>query len=111
MNRKSYLTIEVNKSVVRINQDHILYLEAFKDYIEIYTAKEKYLYRCTMKKMESKLPANKFVRVHRSYIIQKDKIDGISKNSIIISGNEIPFGKTYKSIAQELNDVFQRINR
>lgn len=110
LNKKSYLVIELNKSVVRINENHILYIEAFKDYIEIHTIKKKFLYRYTMKKMESKLPSNKFVRVHRSYIIQKDKIDGISKDFIVIQGKKIPFGKTYKSIATELFDTFSRVN-
>ena len=63
-----------------------------------------------MKKMESKLPSNKFVRVHRSYIIRKDKIDGISKDFIVIQGKKIPFGKTYKSISTELFEIFSRVN-
>jgi DNA-binding LytR/AlgR family response regulator len=50
----------------------------------------------SMKNMEEVLPADRFLRVHRSYIVQKNKIENINKNRITIAGREIPIGETYR---------------
>jgi ligand-binding sensor domain-containing protein len=110
MRKKSYLIIELNKEIIRIDEDRILYIQSFKDYLEINTPQKKYVYRCTMKNMESRLPSTHFIRVHRSYIVRKDKIDGVSKDYLILRGGKIPIGKTYRALLKGIQNQFSRLN-
>lgn len=107
---KSYLVIASNKETIRIDTNHILFVQSYKDYVEINTKAKKYLYRSTMKKMEERLDALHFIRVHRSYIVRKDKIDSISHKKIAIQEVIIPIGKTYVSSLKEFGDHFDRLN-
>ncbi len=91
-----YIFIKVEHKIIRIDLDDILYIEGLKDYISIYTIKERHLTLMNMKKVEEMLPANRFVRVHKSYIISLEKIKSIEKNRIYISELGIPIGDTYK---------------
>ena len=67
-----------------------------KEYITIYTTDKKIITLQNMKKMEEILPTDRFIRVHKSYIIATAKIDSIDKNRIMIHHKSIPIGETYK---------------
>mgnify|MGYP001286708777 CR=1 FL=1 len=84
--------------IVRVLFDDILYIEGLKNYVKIYTSKQhkSIITLMTMKELEDSLPSDKFIRVHRSYIVAVNKIDCINKNRLIIKGEEIPIGLTYK---------------
>ncbi|TNE52787.1 MAG: hypothetical protein EP338_14210 [Bacteroidetes bacterium] len=110
MGRKSYLIISINKKRIRIDQSKIKYIQSFKDYCEIHTEGEKYLHRSTMKKMEEQLPSFAFIRVHRSFLVRKDKIDAISRDHLIIEQTNIPIGKTYREDLKHLENQFSRMN-
>ncbi|MBL4754495.1 MAG: response regulator transcription factor [Flavobacteriales bacterium] len=92
--------IKVSGSLVKLNQSDILWIEALENYMTINTINEKYTVHFTMKSLEDKLPSQEFLRVHRSYIVRKDKIDSISDDEIRIGKDRIPVGRTYK---KELN--------
>ncbi|MBF6598587.1 MAG: response regulator transcription factor [Fermentimonas sp.] len=83
---------------LHIIYDDILYIEGLKDYVKIYTLNDlkPILSLMSLKQLEEDLPLGKFVRVHRSYIINVDKISSINKNRIIIDKKQIPIGETYK---------------
>ena len=108
---KSYLIIEINKEAIRINTDDILYIQSFKDYVEINTHPKKYLYRSTLKKMQEKLSDLHFIRVHRSYIVRKDKIDSISSKQVVVQQQIIPIGKTYVSSIKNFGNHFDALNK
>lgn len=110
LGRQSYILIEADKQKTRIKENDILYIEAFKNYVEINTTDKKYVYRSTMKNMEEKLSSINFIRIHRSYIVQKEKIDSISENHLLINKAQIPIGKTYQKKLRELNQHFFTIN-
>lgn len=81
----------------RINFDDIFYIESIKDYVNIKTESQEYIVLDTLKSLENQLPEN-FVRVHKSFIINLDKIDKIDVKNVFLSlGKEIPIGETYKS--------------
>ncbi len=84
--------------LVQVLFDDILYIEGLKDYVKIYVKNEPrpILTLMSMKNMEEILPRDRFLRVHRSYIVQKDKIENINKNRITIAGHEISIGETYR---------------
>jgi DNA-binding LytR/AlgR family response regulator len=80
----------------RINFNEILYIESIKDYVNIRTAGEEYIVLDTLKSMESQL-SDKFVRIHKSFIINLDKIKSIGAKKLVLSEQEIPIGDSYRA--------------
>lgn len=92
--------------LVQIELKNILYVEGLKDYIKIYEEgnTKPILSLMSMKAMEEMLPASRFMRVHRSYIVQKDKIRIIDRGRIVFGKNYIPVSDSYKQTFQEFLD-------
>ncbi|HBS88780.1 MAG: hypothetical protein A2W91_04100 [Bacteroidetes bacterium GWF2_38_335] len=86
-----------NNLSVKIRFDEILFLEAFDNYAFIHTGKEKLLVSFTLKDLEKRINASFLIRVHRSFIINCNKVDAIHNNCLMIAKNEIPIGKSYKN--------------
>jgi len=82
--------------LVRLDLSKVLYVEAQADYALIHTLDDKHLVHGTMKSFETKLPSKEFIRVHRSFIVRKDKINDLEENSIVIGRSVIPIGASYK---------------
>jgi two-component system LytT family response regulator len=91
-----YLMVKVAYSTIKINFSDILYIEGLKDYIKIYTGSRPVLTKSTMINIEEKLPAEHFIRVHKSYIVSISKINKIENNRIIFGEKRIPVGNNYK---------------
>ena len=91
-----FIFVKVEHKIKKVNLPDILYIEGLKDYVSVYTASERILTLQTMKKMEELLPPQRFIRVHKSYIVALDKIDYIEKQRIFIGKTVIPLGDTYK---------------
>jgi len=68
------------------------------NYVIIQTSTDQFVIHSTMKDIELKLPSNKFLRVHRSYIIPLDKIGVLDENTVLIGDKTIPIGKSYKEV-------------
>ena len=82
---------------LKINLDEIKYIESLKDYIKIYTDREKaILTLSSLKSFEQKLGASKFIRVHKSYIVSLKHIYSVQRNRIVIGEKWIPIGLNYK---------------
>lgn len=92
------LFVRADYKLIHILFDDILLIEGLKDYIKIYTLKDKrpIITLMSLKSMEEELPTGRFIRVHRSYIINRNKITSIDKNKIIIDSHQIPIGETYR---------------
>jgi len=95
-NDKNYIFLKEGTTTVKVILSEILYLESLKDYIKIYTPHKTFITLMPLKKMAEKLPHDRFIRVHRSYIIAFSKIDSIQRNRIVIGENWIPIGDQYK---------------
>lgn len=93
-----YLFVKVEYQLVRIALSDILYLESLKDYVKIYlkNTEKALLTLSTLKALEEKLPAKRFMRVHRSYIVSLDKINSITRNAMQIGKINITVGDQYK---------------
>ncbi len=98
---KDILFIKEGNSTVRIDLNEVLYMEGLKDYIKIFTTGKTHLTLMPLKTMEEKLPGDRFVRVHRSYIVSIPKIDYIERSRIVINDNWIPIGDYYKEEFQK----------
>jgi len=99
-----YIFVHVEYNLVKILFADILFIEGLKDYIKIHLASstKPILTRMSMKAMEEKLPADKFTRIHKSYIVAADKISVIKRDLIVIGNHEIPVSDFYK---ENLNRV------
>ena len=97
-----FLFLKSDYKIKRINFNDILYIEGLKDYVKVYTLNSAtpVLSITTMKLLESKLPGSKFMRVHRSYIVNLEKINTIDRSRIV-------FGKTYIPVSDQYKDKFQ----
>lgn len=84
--------------LLQINLDEIRYIEGLKDYVKIYTEQSPHpiLSLMNMKAIEQMLPTSRFIRVHRSFIVQKSKIREIERNRIVFDDVYIPIGDSYK---------------
>jgi DNA-binding LytR/AlgR family response regulator len=101
---EEYVYVKVDGEFQKIFYKDIHYVEAFADYVKIWVSPEKRVVTLqTMRNMESGLPSEKFIRVHRSYIVSIDKITDIQNTSVIISVSiEILIGKNYKDSVSKL---------
>lgn len=80
----------------QINLNDILFIEAYGNYLKVHTLEKSYVTRDTLHEMEDKLPIEKFMRIHKSYIISLSKIESVSGNRVYINKTEIPVGEMYK---------------
>jgi len=98
--------VKADYKLVKIDIDDILYIEGLKDYLKIYTEgqTQPIVTHITMKVMEEMLPSEKFLRVHRSFIVQKNKIR-------IVEHNRIVFGKVYIPVSDSYKDLFEQFIR
>lgn len=92
--------------LIRIELNKILYIEGLKDYVKIYTEDQTrpILSLMSMKAMEELLPSSAFMRVHRSFIVQKDKIRVIDRGRIVFNKVYIPVSESYKQLFQKYLD-------
>lgn len=97
---KERILIKANYQLVPVNLDDILFIKALSDYVIIKTTDGKYITLCTMKDMEKNLPEDHFVRSHRSFIVNLDKVSAVKGSTIEIRDSEmrysVPIGRAYK---------------
>ena len=95
INKASFIYIRKDRKQVKVSFDSILYVESLKDYVKIHLKGETHITKSSISAFEDKLD-ERFVRVHRSYIVNKDKITAYTKNDIEIGKIEIPIGENFK---------------
>ena len=96
--RQESIFVKSDYKLVQIKFSDILYIEGLRDYLKIHTASENspVLTLMSMKSMEASLPGDRFARVHKSFIINKEKIEAIDRGRIVIGNSSIPVGDNYK---------------
>ena len=105
-NKKS-IFVKSQSKLIKLNKEDIFYIEALKDYVIIHTNDSRYTIHSTMKDIEAKIGSNDFIRVHRSYIVQIDKISAIEYPNLNIENIDkpIPIGGSYRE------ELYTRINQ
>lgn len=99
-----YIFVKTSYKTQKVNLDDILYFEGLGDYVRIHTTSERIMTLENMKHFAATLPNDRFIRVHRSFLIALDKIEFIERNRIIIQETYIPIGGTYQK------EFWNRIN-
>ncbi|MBD0254352.1 MAG: response regulator transcription factor [Cytophagales bacterium] len=91
-----FLYFRADRKMVKVMVDEILYVESLKDYVRIVTATRQVVAKQTITSLEEMLPEDAFLRIHRSFIVARTKIDSFSPNHVEVGGKELPIGRHYK---------------
>lgn len=102
--KHSYIFVKADYKIIKICYEDILYIEGMKEYVRIHTADKKITTYQSLQKLTEILPANIFIRVHKSFIVNMDKIDSIDNTVIIINDEVIGIGRSYREA------FFKKIN-
>ena len=99
-----YFFVNVEYRQVKVLFRDINYIEGLKDYIRINlrSPAKPLLVRMSMKSLEEELPASRFIRIHKSYIVGVDSITSVRKSSVFIDQLELPVGETYQGVIEQL---------
>lgn len=100
-NFNNHLFVNINKRLIKIDTNHILFIVANGDYVNIITKTKNHIVHSTLKSIQSKLPNNVFFKSHRSYIINIKVIQEIEENTIIINKHLLPLSKNKKRLLLE----------
>lgn len=99
---QDYLFVKTSLKLEKIRFNDMRFIEGVENYVAIYTSDEKIITHTTLRTILQKLPPERFVQVHKSYLVNIDKIDSIEGNLLGIGKNKIPLSRTYKETALEI---------
>ncbi|WP_264554190.1 LytR/AlgR family response regulator transcription factor [Flavobacterium sp. N2038] len=91
----SHIFIKVDKKMMKINIEEILFIEGMKEYIKVVTPDKTYITHKSLTSLSEELPADRFLRIHKSYVIALNKVKSIEGNRIQIQSYTIPIGRNY----------------
>lgn len=91
----SHIFIKVDKKMMKINIEEILYVEGMKEYIKVVTSDKTYITHKSLTSLSEELPNDNFLRIHKSYVIALNKVKSIEGNRIQIASYTIPIGRNY----------------
>jgi len=97
-----YFFVKADSKLVKILFEEILFIEALQNYVVIHTKEKKYITYLTFKSVEEYLPASRFIKVHKSFIVSAPKIQSIEGNIIRIDSHDIPISRNLKDEVMEL---------
>jgi DNA-binding LytR/AlgR family response regulator len=104
LSSENHLYINIDKRLIKIDILSIYLIEAKGDYLSLKTENNNYIVHSSLKKINNKLPSSLFLRVHRSYIININKIIGIEDNTVLIKKEVIPISRSNRT------ELMNRIN-
>ena len=93
---QDYLFVRVDKELIKIKYDEILFIEGMQNYIRIHTTSTNHMVLVPLKNVMDLLPSKSFYQVHKSYIVALDKVKAISGNQLILSDQKIPISRSKK---------------
>lgn len=99
---ESFIFLKVDKKLIKIKFEDILYVESLKDYIKVFTTSGNYLVHKSLTSMTEELPDSNFIRIHRSYTIAIDKVKSVEGNLVEIATTKIPIGRKYVNHAKRI---------
>jgi DNA-binding LytR/AlgR family response regulator len=98
LSERLHLFFTVGKKQVKVFLDEILYIESIKEYIRVTSKTKSVLTKFKLSEIEALLSENNFIRIHRSFIVAKDKIEAFSASEVEISGKLLPIGRSYREL-------------
>jgi DNA-binding LytR/AlgR family response regulator len=98
----AYIYLREDREMVKVFLKDILYIESLRDYVRVKTPAKQIVTYQKISFLEKKLPENKFVRIHRSFIVSIDKVSSFTFNAVKMGEIEIPLGRNYKQQAMKV---------
>lgn len=102
---EDYVYFKVDKKMVKTRMADILYIESIKDYVKVRTPEREIITQQKISYLEESLPREQFIRIHRSFIVNREKIDAYSATDVEIGKFHVPIGRNYK------NDVMKVLGK
>lgn len=99
---EDYVYFKVDKKMIKVKMSDILFIESIKDYVKVKTAEKEIITQQKISYLEESLPKENFLRIHRSFIVNREKIDAYSATDMEIGKFHIPIGRNYKTDVMEL---------
>lgn len=96
-----YIFIKSDNKLIKVYYEDILFVEALQNYVAVHTRDKKYITYLTIKGVEDNLPADRFLKIHKSYIVSLSKIDSIEGNEVRIGVHSLPISRTSKEEVME----------
>lgn len=96
-NKATFIFLKADKKIHKVDLDSIHFIEAIGDYMKVVTDTGQLIINETMKKLQEELPVKSFIRVHKSFIISRNKIKFIEGNYVQVEDKSIPIGTTYRN--------------
>lgn len=93
----SFIYLRVDRKMIKVLLDDILYIESDKDYVKVFTEKGFIITRQTIASVEAMLSESQFIRIHRSYIVSLNKLKSFTAETVEIGNKELPIGKLYRN--------------
>ncbi|HET6994052.1 MAG TPA: LytTR family DNA-binding domain-containing protein [Chitinophagaceae bacterium] len=110
----SFLYLRVDRKMVKVLFDEILYIEGLRDYVRIFTTTKTLVTKHLLASLQEMLPADAFLRIHRSYIVSINKIDSYDSDFVGIQKKELPIGRLFKHDVSRLlsaSSIYPAIKR
>ena len=101
LKQEPHIFLKVNKKLIKINLNDILFIESLKDYIKVITTLGDYVVHKSLTAITEELPQSNFIRIHRSYTISVNKVVALEGNTVEISNRKIPIGRNYVKQTKE----------
>jgi two-component system LytT family response regulator len=96
-----FIYVKDDQQYVKIQLADICFIEAWKDYVMVVTDNGRQIALVNIKHMAKQLPSDRFIRVHRSYLVAKNRIDAMHGNRLTVQGHEIPVGRSYRELVYQ----------
>ena len=93
---KDFILVKADHKIHRLKYTDILYIQSMREYVAYYTSSGRLLSLNSLKSLESTLPDDRFIRIHKSYIVAIDKIDTLEGNMIHVGKEKLPIGANYR---------------
>lgn len=102
-----FMFVRSERVMIKVDFESIIYIESYSDYIKIHLEKKTIVTRETISAIEAKLPKEKFIRIHRSYIISISNMESFTNEQITILGKSLPISRSYKQEVLNILEKFQ----
>lgn len=101
---RSYMDVKENKKIIRVYLEDICFIEGLNEYVGINTDERRIVTKGSLTRIEEKLPSDRFIRIHKSFIVPLSRINAFSSTSVEVDKRELPIGRSYKnSVLKTLN--------
>ncbi|MES2331029.1 MAG: LytTR family DNA-binding domain-containing protein [Bacteroidota bacterium] len=99
--QKKSIELKIDGEMQPVQLDKIFYIQSLGNYVKIFMDKKNHLIQVTTKELEELLPKNAFLRIHKSFIVNRSRISQVSDEEIVLGETKLPIGKTFKKYVKE----------